>query len=386
MKIVHIIRDTANPNSMNGVNVVVHCLATEQARIGHDVEVWSIVEPGADPGNVERLYVHRQFPPCRGPFEVGRAVVEAISELPASAWVQLHSVFVFDYLYVANALAKRGIAFGVSPHGGYAPPALRRGWLKKAVYFRFVEAGILRSAALVHALTVKEMADVRRLVPKARVAIVPNGQYPLELDGYLQKGKSAVGRPVFIYCGRLAQHHKGLDILLEGLAHHLSSGGGGTLWLVGDGPDRQELMMLARELGISAKVQFLGSRYGSDKMNLLAQADVYVQTSRYEGLPMSVLEAAAIGLPLLVSAATNLGNEVTQYEAGLVLETCSPTEVAAGMRQLETELVRGMAASHYSIAAKKMVEQRFSWPRVAGELVNEYLIARARASRNRRPE
>jgi glycosyltransferase involved in cell wall biosynthesis len=74
------------------------------------------------------------------------------------------------------------------------------------------------------------------------------------------------------------------------------------LWLVGDGPDRKALERLAKELGIDDHVRFWGRRNDVDK--LLSAADVFVLASHSEGLPISVLEACCVGIPVV---ATDVG-------------------------------------------------------------------------------
>jgi glycosyltransferase involved in cell wall biosynthesis len=74
---------------------------------------------------------------------------------------------------------------------------------------------------------------------------------------------------------------------------------GPCLRLVGDGPLRQDCERLAHELGIGDRVEFLGDR--DDIPRLLASSDVFVLASKYEMLPLSVLEAMRAGLPVIAS-------------------------------------------------------------------------------------
>lgn len=71
--------------------------------------------------------------------------------------------------------------------------------------------------------------------------------------------------------------------------------------IVGDGPDRSMLEALARRLGVTDRVEFLGNRTRTETLELLARGDVFVQPSLYEGHSLALLEAAGLGLPLVVS-------------------------------------------------------------------------------------
>jgi glycosyltransferase involved in cell wall biosynthesis len=73
--------------------------------------------------------------------------------------------------------------------------------------------------------------------------------------------------------------------------------------VVGDGPRRTDLERMARELGLEARVQFLGSR--SDIPRVLSAMDVFALTSHVEANPVSILEAMSIGRPVV---ATNVGS------------------------------------------------------------------------------
>ncbi len=96
------------------------------------------------------------------------------------------------------------------------------------------------------------------------------------------------------------------------------------LWLAGDGYLRPELEQQARELGIAAQVEFLGRR--EDVAGLLAECDVFVLASLWEGNPLSVMEAMAAGLPVVVTAAGGVPELVESETHGMVV---APGDVPA---------------------------------------------------------
>ena len=102
-------------------------------------------------------------------------------------------------------------------------------------------------------------------------------------------------RRVFMFIGRLDPWQKGLDLLIEAFAHAESA----RRRPRPGGPDcrgsRRNLERLAERHGISSQVVFTGPAFGEDRANLLAAADVFVHPSRWEGLSLSVLAAAAAG-------------------------------------------------------------------------------------------
>lgn len=76
-----------------------------------------------------------------------------------------------------------------------------------------------------------------------------------------------------------------------------------VLLLIGDGEDKEKLVLKAKELGVENQVMFLGSR--SDVADLLQSIDVFVFPSFFEGIPMALIEAEAVGLPIVASDTIN---------------------------------------------------------------------------------
>jgi len=118
------------------------------------------------------------------------------------------------------------------------------------------------------------------------------------------------------------------------------------LVIVGDGPNREQVQdeLAARSLG--GRVRLLGER--DDVSHLLADADVFLLASRSEGLPLSVIEAMAAGLPVVASDVGGLRELVRDGETGTLVPPGDPVALADALRPLlaDRELRRrlGMAA------------------------------------------
>jgi glycosyltransferase involved in cell wall biosynthesis/uncharacterized membrane protein len=124
--------------------------------------------------------------------------------------------------------------------------------------------------------------------------------------------------------------------------------------LVGEGPDQPALANEVRRLGLAPNVELLGAR--SDVPELLAGADVFVLSSRSEGLPMSVLEAMAAGLPVVATDVGGVSELVLEEETGLLVPRGDTTALAQALERLlrDEDLRRRMAAS-----ARARVERKF---------------------------
>ena len=104
MKIIHITLGKANPNRMNGVNKVVHSLATSQKNIGHDVEVLGLTNTG-EIEKIERNY-HINFY-RKKTFLLDTSLNVYIDEIdPYNSLVHMHGGFITDFYLIARQLNK----------------------------------------------------------------------------------------------------------------------------------------------------------------------------------------------------------------------------------------------------------------------------------------
>lgn len=131
--------------------------------------------------------------------------------------------------------------------------------------------------------------------------------------------------------GRLSPE-KGLGHFLRAAALVLRQFPDTSFALIGDGPQRADLMAVARELGIAEHVVFTGRR--TDMAGVYASLDLVVLPSLQEGLPMVVLEAMASGRPLIASRVGDIGQVVTQGENGLLVPAGDSRALSAAMTQL----------------------------------------------------
>jgi glycosyltransferase involved in cell wall biosynthesis len=115
--------------------------------------------------------------------------------------------------------------------------------------------------------------------------------------------------------------------------------------IVGDGPDRGAVEAEIERLGLEGRVQLAGER--SDVPELLAASDVFVLSSRSEGLPVSVLEAMAAQLPVVASRVGGLGELVVDGETGLLVPPGDETALAEALGRLvdDRELRRKLGAA-----------------------------------------
>lgn len=376
MNIIHLVLGKARLDRMNGINKVAHTLASYQVQLGANVELWGIT-PTPNKNPEQRAYKLRLFQYHENKKGVDEELRAAIQQLnPVRNIFHIHGSFIPEFYQIGKLLHQLEIAYIISPHGALSPGAFRRSRLKKKAYFLLFEKHLLKRARAVHLLGEQQYYHVAKLIPNATLALIPNGQDQAEFQGLEPIRYQEGDKPVFSFCGRLDQHHKGLDLLLDAFQMYHARSKRGELWIIGDGPDKQKLEEQANRLGIAHAVKFLGSMFGQEKIQMLMSSDAFVHTSRYEGMPMSVLEAAGLGLPCLVSLPTNLGMHLEDAQAGIQVKELSPKGIMNALLQVDSSLDRGRLEK-MGINAKAMILEKFNWEDIARNHMNMYFGGRS---------
>lgn len=179
------------------------------------------------------------------------------------------------------------------------------------------------------------------------------------------------GAPVIGTVGRLAPV-KGQTCLLEAARMLLDWQPAARFLIVGDGPQRDHLIGIATRLGIESACCFTGAR--TDIYDLMSAMDVFVLPSLDEGLPMALLEAMAIGTPVVATSVGGVPDVVADRHTGLLVEPKDGRALARACVELVTDpaWARMLAAR-----ARQRVEREFSSERHGRALLTLYRRALA---------
>jgi glycosyltransferase involved in cell wall biosynthesis len=151
---------------------------------------------------------------------------------------------------------------------------------------------------------------------------------------------AASGSPTIICVGRLSPE-KGQTGLLRAFARMRSKHPGAVLRLVGDGPDRDVLERLALELAIESAVTFAGRLPEQDTLAEIARADMLVLPSFMEGLPIVLMEAMALGVPVISSRVAGIPELVSDGKTGLLFAPSNWDELAQCIERLLSDRALG---------------------------------------------
>jgi glycosyltransferase involved in cell wall biosynthesis len=210
---------------------------------------------------------------------------------------------------------------------------------------RWVVRRVLGSSAQIIAISqdIKNRAE-RDLHCETNIEVIHYGLTPPEFE---RRSRQELGIPegdvVLISIGRLIRR-KALDDVLGALSR--LDKGRFRLLVIGDGPEEAHLRDLARTLGLSSQVDFLGAIWGERKYQYLAAADMFVLPSAHEGFGLVFLEAMHCGLPVIASATGGQTDFLREGETGFLVPVGAEEVVAERILRLADDepLRRRMSA------------------------------------------
>ena len=243
--------------------------------------------------------------------------------------IHVHALFSYATIPGCRAAAHAPVPYVLRPLGTLSEWSLGHRRWKKRPYYALLERSHLEMASAIHVTSDAEAEDVVRLGYGDRARVIPLG---VDVDDRLWMDAPravATERPLrLLFLSRLHEK-KNVPLLLRALASDSSVTRSVELTIAGDGDPRYraELSALVEQLGLSARVRFVGHVDGEEKRRVLADADCFILPSVHENFGLAVAEALAAGLPVIVTPGVALAPNVVAAGAGLVADA---TEDAVG--------------------------------------------------------
>ncbi len=350
MLILHIA--SIDDNRYNGICVAVpeHVRAQSgYARVG----LLNLMN--ADIPNIKNMFKYAQYPSVKAlPNPFNRPDIAVF-----------HDVYCIEFLRISSELRRMKIPYIIVPHGSLRFEAQRKKRLKKSVANFLLFNCFINGAVALQCLSRLEEENTRF----GRVKFV--GTNGIDIQGNKKTDFCRQGIR-FIYIGRLEVHVKGLDLLVTSVRlvkeALIRSGARFDIY----GPDifgrAAELRGLIEENGVSEIIKLHSEIAGKEKEQALLSSDIFIQTSRHEGMPMGILEALAYGLPCLVTEGTTLGGYIAENEAGWSCRTDAESIAPA----LITAINEKEKLKELSKNARRAVSRDFSWDKIAEDTVKKY--------------
>lgn len=286
---------------------------------------------------------------------------------PGVDLIHNHGLWLLPNVYSGREAARAGTPLVVSPRGMLSAAALRFSPLKKAAFWRLVQANPVRHAACLHATSAEEYEEIRAFGLTNPVAVIGNG-----ID--IPNAPEAAERPeaadrVVLSLGRL-HPSKGLQNLLHAWAKVEESHPDWRLRILGPAERGHELVLRAlRDSLRLARVSIEGPIYGDEmKLEAYREASLFVLPSLTENFGLTVAEALAAGTPAIATKGTPW--------RGLETERCG-WWIDHGIDPLAAALSRAMRLPRETLTAmggegRDWMAREYSWDRIAGEMLAVY--------------
>lgn len=278
-------------------------------------------------------------------------------------------IFIPEQLWMIRRVL--GMSVVVSPMGHLMPYHVRQKMLKKWMYLQAVKP-LLRRVKWFHVFADNEQSSVHQYLGKDVLTFEGGlGVFPVpvavEEAGQTERDQEA-GLDLLFF-GRNDVYHKGIDILLEGLALAFRNGVNATLTIAGQPwmDSERYIISFIENYGLKARVRVLGPVDEERKYRLMKSADYLVFLSRWDGPPRPIREAISVGTPVIVSPETNMGGLVEEYGAGLQVQL-KPEEVYRAISRVSVD--RELRRRHRDGVVR--LRERLDWRRVAQDYIRGY--------------
>ncbi len=237
---------------------------------------------------------------------------------------------------------------------------------RKLKLYEKIDRNLFRFMDMVCPLS-PDLADgIEKNVNVGKLRLIFNGVDIDEVQGIAPAERLHKKRYLIGYIGQLIER-KDLSTLLNAVRLLLDELADVRLMLVGAGSEQDALHNETVTLDIAAQTDFMGFR--ADATALLKTFDVFVLPSRMEGIPRCVMEAMAVGVPVVVSDIPGNRNLVSDGETGYLFAPGNSHELAGKIRALMTYPV---VAESLAFQARKKVEDECSNRRMAAEYTSIY--------------
>jgi glycosyltransferase involved in cell wall biosynthesis len=283
--------------------------------------------------------------------------------------VHVHGLWNFTAWAGVSAANAAGIPYVVSPRGMLQPDAMAHHQILKAAAFRAVEQKRLQRAALLHATSEAEARVLASIGP--RVAQIPNGVQATTITAdqvarVRRRFDLPLDADVVTFLGRL-HPIKRLDLLADAFTRLRRSGRVACLVIAGPDESGHRRRIEPLFAGAADDVRWAGAVDGDDKWALLHASAALVQCSDSESFGLSVAEALAAGVPVVVTE-RGAWSEIASVGGGYVV----PHEAQAIAAALDRLLGDPQTARAMGDRGRAWAARAFGWDAIGRAMLREY--------------
>ncbi|MTC74109.1 glycosyltransferase [Providencia sp. wls1919] len=283
----------------------------------------------------------------------------------------IHGMFQIRMLLVMIFLFIMKQRYIVIPHSSLSSKAFKSNSYIKPILYKFLIFYLLKRSEFVMYLNSDEMKN--GVYTCKNIAVFPNG---ISINKTLNKNpphieKNTNNKAKLIYLGRYDIKHKGLDYLLN-FSKYLTEHHPSFNWELNMyGSDSKNGLNFISEYiaenNLSSYIKIHDAVFGENKDKVFSKADVFILSSRYEGMPITILEALSHGLPCLLTKETNMLSILKDAE---IAEEFYPENFEMTFTSLN-QLIEKITDDKFQERCFKLVEKNYSWDSICQEIVNK---------------
>ncbi len=285
--------------------------------------------------------------------------------------VIFHEVNNIENISLYKVLDSRKIPYVIVPHGEITKEALSQKWLKKKVAYILLFNRFIKHAKAIHFLSEDEK---KNSIFAGKGFICPNGIVMPDNKKCFHKDNLNI-----VYVGRINFTHKGLDSMIKAIASikDYCVESNVTFHLYGMRHTSNyfeqcnaEAMQLIKETGLDKLVGLYDAVFGKDKINILENADYFIQTSRFEGMPLGVIEALAYGIPCILTKETTIGELAAEKGAAYCIID-GHKDVNNIAKAIKLAIQEKADLENKSKKAKEFASE-YDWQSIAKQTIEQY--------------
>lgn len=352
MKIIHISdKKIGNKNFVSGIKTVL----LEEVKYENKIF-----------GTVSKILLLKKLDEENNTYIFDEDISKKILEFKPN-FVIFDGFWVIQHCFIARFLKKQKIRYYIKPHGSFNKIAQKNSkfkFIKKLIARILIFNNYVRNSNGL--IFLNEMEKENSIYRKENEIILPNGIEKLKSKIVSKEKKEDIN---FIFLGRIDIFNKGIDILLETVLNNKEYFFKNKVKFkfYGNGKEKDMKFFNNYLNKIPEIIKYYGVVYGEEKYKVLEENDIFILISRFEGMPMGILEALSVGIPCFISKETGMGEYIKKFNCGEVIENLE--EVFLNLRKI-IESYKSNKEEY--IKNSKKCSEYFFWKNIIKIYENEY--------------
>jgi len=264
---------------------------------------------------------------------------------------------------LVSTLSKK--PFVVTIHGSDFRLAMDKSFLLKRIFLY-----VCKKAGHINCVSEVMKKGVEQLgIREEKISTFPMGIDESFLEARRKRQEKSTGPAYTIFSNRNLLSFYNVSLLIKAIPEILKEEPGTQFLIAGDGPEKRNLGREVKDLNLGSKVQFLGRVPHAEMPSLLAQADIYVSTSLYDGTSVSLLEAMAAGAFPIVTDIPSNREWISDGKNGFLVPTGNEYTLA---RKIVEAIRNKELLVEANARNRKLIEQKAHWKTTIRKIANIY--------------